>query len=488
MDTEAIERITAIARTEAFHLVRAWPLGNGTGFETPDLPYVHFFLTQMPNYLWFAGITEPVNRYIMAKARDQPVLHHAVICTSAALLSEQLQTHSGRYLEHKQKTLALLRRHIDTLEIDEGVAAAVFFMLFVEIGVDQGARSHLRGLKSVLDYLRQNHAKAVVAPSPASDPMESPGKLTKPDLYNADITGVSPLAWLIWAWGIRMDIALATIDGSPMIAPLPVGPEHEAFHRSWISALSDPMIPDSADWGLANFTLDNIMHRGCHVARRARIIRASPNYTLQVEHKIRRMCLQISNDLDNWRAQPLFEQAQLQEDLHQQFANPTSPDCCFLHYPPLVVHNRTYSNLITDYRTAKIYLSLVEQPAPGPGLPGSGRFQHAVEICRTLASKPIDLRDDVRGAEEIMCLFLAGVVFGGEEYYPLESRWCQKMFEEYFPRWSNTITGEDLLGIWLENCPCVPMVREKNFPWTIMSSIGIKGMGNQSNQDEIMYT
>jgi hypothetical protein len=62
------------------------------------------------------------------------------------------------------------------------------------------------------------------------------------------------------------------------------------------------------------------------------------------------------------------------------------------------------------------------------------------------------------------------------------------MFEEYFPRWSSTIASEDLLGIWLENCPCVPMVREKNFPWTIMSSIGINVLGNTVNHDEIMYT
>jgi hypothetical protein len=76
-----------------------------------------------------------------------------------------------------------------------------------------------------------------------------------------------------------------------------------------------------------------------------------------------------------------------------------------------------------------------------------------------------------------MCLFLAGVVFGGEEYYPLESRWTQKTYEEYFPRWNGSMSKESLLGIWLENCPCVPMVREKNFPWTIMASIGIEPDG-----------
>jgi hypothetical protein len=480
-EDEIISQITDIGSTEAFHLLRAWPLSNGTGFETPDLPYVHFFLNQMPNYLWFAGITQPVNRYIMAKALEQPVLQHAVLCTSAALLSERLLTDPSRFLEHKQKTLALLRGHIDRLEIDEGVAAAVFFMLFVDIGVDSGARSHLRGLKSVLDYLKRQSTQKVTTPNSTVEMMEDDTtllKLPKAEFHNPDITGVSPLAWLIWAWGIRMDIGLATIDGSPMIAPLPAGPEHEAFHRSWIASLSDPCIPDSADWGLANFTLDNIMHRGCHVARKAKVLRASPKYTSEDEAKILRLCQQLERDLEAWRQQPLLQRAEMEEMFHQNFGKPVSPECCFLHYPPLVVHNRTYSNLITDYRTARIYLSLVQHPAPGPGLPGSGRFQNAVEICRVIASTPLQERDDIRGAEEAMCLFLAGVAFGGDDYYPLESRWTQKTYEEYFPKWNGAMSKESLLGIWLENCPCVPMVREKNFPWTIMSSIGMEHNGD----------
>ena len=471
---EAIEQITAIARNEAFHLVHSWPLGNGTGFQTPDLPYVHFFMTQLPNVLWFAGITGPVTQHIMAKARDQPVLHHAVLCTAAALLAERSRAEPSRYLEHKQKTLALLREHIDNLEIDEGVAAAVFFMLFMDIG-QQGARSHLRGLKSVLDFLKRKTLMNDRGELSNSD--KTIQSLPKSDFQNPDITGVSPLAWLIWAWGIRMDIALATVDGSPMIAPLPTGPEHQAFHRSWISALSDPSIPNSADWGLANFTLDNIMHRGCHVARKARLIRASPNYTVEGEEMIHQLCREIDRELELWHAQPLIQQAQLEEDLYQFTVDHVPPDRCFLHYAPLLVRDRMKSNLLMDYRTAKIYSSLVQYPTLGPGPPGSGRFQHAVEICRVLAATPVHERDDVRGAEEAMCLFLAGMTFGGDAYYPLETRWVQRRFEEYFPTFT-AIGKDDLLGIWLENCPCVPMVKEKNFPWTIMESLGIKPSGN----------
>lgn len=419
----------------------------------------------------------------MAKARDQPVLHHAVLCTAAALISERAGSKSepSRYLEHKQKTLSLLRGHIDKMEIDEGVAAAVFFMLFVEIG-REGARSHLRGLKSVLDFLkRKNQTKGKEEQS--SSTQKAVDKLPKTDLRNADVTGVPPLAWLIWAWGIRMDIGLATVDGSPMIAPLPLGPEHETFHRSWISALSDPSIPNSTDWGLANFTLDNIMHRGCHVARKARTIRASKNYTIEDEERIHRMCQQIDQELEMWRAQPLIQQAQLEEDLYQLTAGPVPRTHCFLHYAPLVIHNRMKSNLILDYRTAKVYLSLVQYPSLGPGPPGSGRFQHAVEICRVLASKPVNERDDVRGAEEAMCLFLAGMTFGGDAYYPLETRWVQRQFEHYFPTFT-AIDKDNLLGVWLDNCPCVPMVKEKGFPWTIVDSLGIKtneiiGFGDQ---------
>jgi len=439
----------------------------------------------MGNYLWFAGITQPVTRYIMAKALEQPVLQHAVLCTSAALLSERYDTIRGarRYLEHKQKCLGLLREHIDSLDINEGVAAAVFFLLFVEIG-EMGARSHLRGLKSVLDYLKKKGAedqkKAVVQGEEMSDPDKEKDKamLNKSDFTNSDMTGISPLAWLIWAWGIRMDIGIATLDGQPMIAPLPVGPEQETFHRSWISSLSDPTIPDSAEWGLLNFTLDNIMHRGCHVARKARTIRSSPTYSPEVdEAKIHRLCQQLDNDLEQWRSNPILQQAKLEEEFHQLIAGPIPPECCFLHYPPAIVHNRIYCNLIEDYRTAKLYLSLVEYPSPGPNPPGSGRFQHAVEICRIIAAKPLWERDDVRGAEEAMCLFLAGVVFGVEEYYPMESRWVQNTFEQYFPTFTGSMRKEDLLGIWLENCPCVPMVREKNFPWTLLSSLGVSTDG-----------
>jgi hypothetical protein len=475
-DDKAISRITETASTK---VVRAWPLSNGTGFETRDLPYVHFFMNQMGNYLWFAGITSPVTRYIMAKAPEQPVLQHAVLCTSAALLSERNMTGPSRYLEHKQHTLSLLRGHIDNLDINESVAAAVFFMLFVDIG-EAGARSHLRGLKSVLDYLKRQTSDK------EKNSEESSGKeaqgLRNPEFSNPDITGVSPLAWLIWAWGIRMDIGMATIDGLPMIAPLPAGPETEPFHRSWISSLSDPTIPDSADWGLANFTLDNIMHRGCHVARKARLIRSSPNYTPESERRIHRLCKQIDEDLEKWKSLPLFERAKLEEERHIPSTPPL--ECCFLHYPPLVYHNRMYSNLMTDYRTAKLYMSLVEFPNPGPNPPGSGRYQHAVEICRVFASKPLYERDDVRGAEEAMCLFLAGVVFGGEECYPMESRWVENAFQEYFPIYTGT-ASQNLLGVWLQNCSCVPMVKEKNFPWTLLATLGVQNLKPQfSRYDE----
>ena len=143
----------------------------------------------------------------------------------------QYDSDRARYLEHKQQTLALLREHIDNLDINDSVAAAVFFMLFVDIG-EAGARSHLRGLKSVLDYLTWQTSEK------EKDSERSSGKevhgLRNSEFSNPDITGASPLAWLIWAWGIRMDIGMATIDGLPMIAPLPTSPETEPFHRSWI--------------------------------------------------------------------------------------------------------------------------------------------------------------------------------------------------------------------------------------------------------------
>ena len=34
--------------------------------------------------------------------------------------------------------------------------------------------------------------------------------------------------------------------------------------------------------------------------------------------------------------------------------------------------------------------------------------------------------------------------------------------------------AEFIPGVWLQNCPCVPMVKEKNFPWTLLATLGVQ--------------
>ena len=110
---------------------------------------------------------------------------------------------------------------------------------------------------------------------------------------------------------------------------------------------------------------------------------------------------------------------------------------------------------MTDYRTAKLYMSLVEFPNPGPNPPGSGRYQHAVEICRVFASKPLYERNDVRGAEEAMCLFLAG--------WYLEERniilWNQGGFKRLFRSIFLSIPGLRRRIYWEFGCRIVLVCR-----------------------------
>src|SRR6202022_2619939 len=68
-----------VAPMETVHTLSPWPLSNGTGFETMELPYVHFFMTQMTKYLWFPGISQPCANLILPKAMNQPGLHHAML-------------------------------------------------------------------------------------------------------------------------------------------------------------------------------------------------------------------------------------------------------------------------------------------------------------------------------------------------------------------------------------------------------------------------
>ena len=426
------------------------PLSNGTGFDTNELPYVHYLLNRNPRDRWFAELSQSISVYTILTAMDHPVLRHATISMAAFLASQDPQERPEpesvciyRSLEHKHMALQLLRRRVATLDIDENVAGAISFLLSSELG-GPCTRVHMQGLKSVLRYLYY----------------QTPGD--KNDI-NSVLTqkNYSPMIWISWVKAIKADISQATIDGNPVLDPLPFTADIEFLHRSWISEICTSSLDNhgiGVEWGVANWTLRMLLHQAFHVAGMARTVRASPDYSPSDESGIQYLCSIIENNLDYWIARPFLQQAKIQEQLHSHNISTLPPETkSFLHYPPLIIHHNWFHNLMNDYRTVRLYNSIVANPQVGLAH-DSSRFEYAVEICRCVATGRIDTQwNHNLEASRIFQLFLCCLVFGGDDGYSAESQGALDMIVEMVPA-SWGISVETILYRWIQHCPGIPLV------------------------------
>jgi len=177
----------------------------------------------------------------------------------------------------------------------------------------------------------------------------------------------------------------------------------------------------TSEWALATFAQDNLMHRACHLASRARAIRLSSKYTAEMEWGISAAAEELHKENDAWHQRPIVLMAQAMED-SMQFTPPDSPSedpYVFSDYPSRHICNPFYANLYISSLAANIYISLITDPQIGPGTQ-TNRFMDAVKICQTLSG----LRDDKSQPEssKIWIIFLAGIAFGGYRS-PRESKW-----------------------------------------------------------------
>lgn len=205
-------------------------------------------------------------------------------------------------------------------------------------------------------------------------------------------------------------------QGGPIFPPVP--PTQAKLHRGWISAAADFSLDSSAEWAMAKFALDDLAHRAAILARVANKDRKDHPDTTMLAPEIMEEFSDLLNDLQEWRNQPLVQEAERNEKLTQLGRLPPATiPVSFLDHPPLPIYSQQFAHMMNHWRAVQIYMSLILWPDAGPNPPSSGRYQTAVDICRNFAS----LTSGISG--ETWCLTLAGIAFGGDAYYPNESNW-----------------------------------------------------------------
>jgi hypothetical protein len=117
---------------------------------------------------------------------------------------------------------------------------------------------------------------------------------------------------------------------------------------------------------------------------------------------------------------------------------------------------------------AKLYVSFISIPEVGPGPPESRRFEHALEICRSLVALRVctgRLRfSHLADYNRLFQLFLCCLAFGGVGYFAVESEGAVELIKEYsFQDWGRPV--EDVFYKWAHQCPGLPPISSDMFPW-----------------------
>ena len=97
---------------------------------------------------------------------------------------------------------------------------------------------------------------------------------------------------------------------------LPIIQDHDEIHSVWINQLlSRDRSEEAKEWALAHVALDNLVHRACHLAKRARQLRTSVMYTTSYEASLQQVIISLQNSHENWKLRPIIQRAELSEML-----------------------------------------------------------------------------------------------------------------------------------------------------------------------------
>ena len=386
--------------------IRRQPVAPEDIVSPLDNSYFAFFLRTMPHVLPYPRLFPTIVKEVFTRSVVHRTLRHSVLSISSMIADYRLQRSMDRFHYNYITSLRMIQNSIQLQDVDEATTLAVFLVLWIDVvrAELRSSTKHLRGLYLLLQEIQK--------------------KCRPPDM-DAGIfidksggVGVSPLIMSIWRLAIRLDFTTSLyLCSAPVFPTIPA--EQQDFHRRWV-ILTTPNVT-TAEWALATFAQDNLMHRACHLANRARSIRVSLDYTVEKEWEIRAAAEGLHKENEAWHERPIVRQAQsIEESLpFDPPASPTEDPYLFSHYPCRPIANPFYANLYISSLAASIYISLITDPQIGPGTQ-TNRFMDAVRICQTLSG----LRDDKSQPEssKIWIIFLAGVAFGGHRS-PRESKW-----------------------------------------------------------------
>ena len=335
-------------------------------------------------------------------AQNKPTLQSILAVSSqhADMVAGRKPT---RAFVHLSKVLPEIQNALTSLEINEGHIAAVYCLtrLYFARRERTTARSHLHGLYLMLESY-QNARAENSSPASSSSGSDTPRLPRNP----------SPLMMFLWRIAIQMDLACGQ-RGQDLVFP-PTAQNQEDFHRLWISRIASP---ESTEWALAEFALDDLHHHTLHLEKLSIQLRSSPSYDpIRDEEQLTQGVANLLAMHEHWKTREIVRQAARVENLYRQQYPTTDDTPTFLHYgPPLWFTNEYFARMLLYHTERIIQIDIIR--SPNLDCPSEQRVRAAVELCRIIAG----VRDMLAGkgggiGQYFQALNNAGIVFDPRTY------------------------------------------------------------------------
>jgi hypothetical protein len=385
--------------------------------ESIDIPYLEYFLYEMPKIHPYAAVFPQFIPDLMQVATSIAPLRHSIISLAAVISDTSLGRPPVRALQHHQVTLRQVQALLSTGGVEETTIYVVMLLAYFNIfsGRFLAARRHIRGLSLLLQlYSSQGH---------------SPSSVTM----------------LIWRSAVRMDYFLSSIYPCQPVFPTPPV-EQENLHRMWIH---NAVTSTGEEWALAQFALDNLQSRAAHLSWSAY---QSRHKGYPTESQIQESATALLNDFVDWRSRKLFQE----EDAVEELVGTYRPGGfeTFLNHPPMTYRNRFYANLLNEFRCAVLFVTFIVSPVIGQHSPyDAGRKTHAIDSCRSMSATGVSKFP----LQMVRILQLAGLVFADLTKYPEECAWIERQLDKVSGRGVQAASKvKEMLNV----------VWHSTYPWT----------------------
>ena len=298
---------------------------------------------------------------IVSRALEHLPLRYTIVAVSAWLHDGIAGRPRDRSVANLEKAIPMIQNAVTPTALDDGHGFTLFLLAYLSVirGDIKGISLHIGEFYRILRHcnvLREDGS---------------------PNSYQTS------LAMILWRIGVRTDNIVGVV-GQRATFPATIVPD--SFHIDWLRDFDNPDRPDTAEWAMAQFALDDLANRIIHLAVRSITIQqniARGDIDVIEELNVELDIAFLIRDLEEWKRRRILREAEFRERA-RRIADTSQPTLKFLNYEPLTFADEAYAILLVQYFTCRIQLSLLANPQIGPY--STERHMFAIELCRVYAA------------------------------------------------------------------------------------------------------